>query len=140
MQRLSTGVQTEGTAVFCHVHVQTDVRVCHRDVRPFSSLLTELVHDGILHFVRHEFGVTELITEHYRVNGKGFLEPQILSPVNLFHLLIDLVSRACLEVLDGFENTDSGVQLEIGAIHEFLIACERHHASSNLYVVCPQLG
>ena len=42
------------------MYVQTDIGIGHRDVGALARLLAELVHDGILHLVRNEFGVSEL--------------------------------------------------------------------------------
>ena len=43
-------------------------------------------------------------------------------------------------MLDRLENTDGSVQLEVGTIHHFLVACERYHAATYLYIVGTQLG
>ena len=32
------------------------------------------------------------------------------------------------------------MQLEVSTIHHFLVACERHHAATDLYIIGTQLG
>ena len=39
----------------------------------------------------------------------------------------------------GLQNAYGCAQLEVGAVHHFLVACEGHHPSSRLYVVGTQL-
>ena len=135
VQRLSAGVERQGALVFCHVHVQPYVGVGHRDVRPLAGALAKLVHDGVFHLVAHKLRVAEFLAEHHRIYGKRLLVVQILAPVNLHHFIVHLVGAISREVSDRFKYLDSGVQLEIGAVHQFLVAGERHHASSCLHVV-----
>ena len=42
-------------------------------------------------------------------------------------------------MLDGLEDSDGGVQLEVGTVHHFFVSRERHHPPANLYVVCTKL-
>ena len=42
-------------------------------------------------------------------------------------------------MLDGFQNADGGVQLEVGTIQKFLIALKRYHTTAYLHIVCAQL-
>ena len=140
MQRLTAGVKRQRTLVLCHVHVQPDVRIGDADVRALAGLLAELIDDGVLYFIRHKLGMTEFLAEHHRIDGECLVQSQVLGPVDFLHFLIHVIGRIGLEVLDRFENTDSCMQLEIGAIHQFLIARERYHTSSNDHISCPQLG
>ena len=65
---------------------------------------------------------------------------EVVGPVHLAHLLVDVVGAFCLEMNDGLENADGRVQLEVGAIHDFLVASERYHASADLHVVGSQFN
>ena len=116
--------------------MQTDVGIGNGYVGAHPRLLTELVGNGILYLVSNEFGVPELLGEHHGVNSKCLLVIQILCPVDRLHFLIDVVGTLCFEMLDGLEDSDGCMQLEISAIHHFLVARERYHATTNLYVVC----
>jgi hypothetical protein len=55
MQRLTTGVKTQRTLVFCDVDMQADVRIGDGDIRTFTGLLAEEVDNGVLDLVRYEF-------------------------------------------------------------------------------------
>ena len=65
VQRLTAGVKAQGALVFGDVHVQTEIGVRHRDVRPFARLLTELVDNGILHLIGDKLRVSELLGEYH---------------------------------------------------------------------------
>ena len=119
--------------------VQAHVRIAHADVRTVARFLAELVDDGVLHLICHEFRVAELLGEYDGIDGKGLVQRQVFRPVDVLHTFVHVVCRQCLEVLDGFQNTDGGMQLEISAIHHLLIACKGHHSASYLYVFCAQL-
>ena len=43
-------------------------------------------------------------------------------------------------MLDRFENTHSGTQAEVGAIHHFLVTSEGNHTSSNLNFIGTEFG
>ena len=116
VQGLAAGVKAQRTLVVGNMDVQPDVGVGDTDVRPLSRLLAELVNNGILHLVGHELRMPELVREDDRVDGKGLVDRQIAGPVNILHTLVDVVGRQRLEVLDGFEDADGGVQLEVGTV------------------------
>ena len=144
VQRLATGVETQGTLALAGGHVgnmdmQTHVWIGNADIGTLASLLAELVDNGILHLVSHKLRVSEFLREYHRVDGKRLVEGEIVRPVHRLHTFVDIVSRQCLEALDGFQNTDGSVQLEIGTVHKRFIASEGHHASSFLHIVCAQL-
>ena len=122
------------------MYVQTEIWVRHRDVRPFAGLLSELVDDGILHFIGYKLRVAELLREHYRVDGKGLVVIEICSPVYFLDFFVDIIRTFCLEVPDGFQDSDGSVRLKVGTVHQFLVTCKRNHSSTNLYIISPQLG
>ena len=68
--------------------------------------------------------MTELLREHDGINCKSLLGFQILGPVDLLDFFIDIIRTLCLEVADGFEDTDGGVKLEVRPIHHFLVTGE----------------
>ena len=119
--------------------VQSHVGVGDADVRTCSLLFTELVDDGILHLVGDELGVAEFFGEYHRVDSKRLVNIQVFCPVNILDAFIDVIGRQCLEMLDGFQNADSGMQLEVGAIHHLLVSSKRNHTSSFYHVFCTQL-
>ena len=84
--------------------------------------------------------MTELLREYHRVDGKGLVVVQICCPVNLLDFLVDVIRALCLEMADGFQDPDGGVQLKVGTIHQFLVTCKRYHSSTYLYIISPQLG
>ena len=120
--------------------MQSQVGIGHRDARPLACSLTQLIYDGILHLVAHELRVTEILGEHDRIHGKRFVVAQILAPVNLLDFLIDLVGAMSFEMGDRLQDFNGRMQLEVGTIHQFLVASKRHHASPYLYIVGPQLS
>ena len=136
VKALTRRVEAERGIVFGDVDMQSQVGIGNRYIRTCARLLAELVNDGILHLVGYEFRVTELLGENHGVHSKCFLVVQILSPVDALYLLVNIIGALCLEMLDGLEDADSGMQLEISAIHHFLVAGERHHATTNFNVVC----
>ena len=83
--------------------------------------------------------MTELFREHDGIDGKRLVQPEVVGPIYGLDSLIDIVGTERLEALDGFQDTDSGVQLEIGAIHHFLVTSEGNHTATGLYVVGAQL-
>ena len=102
--------------------VQPHIRVRDADIRTLARLLAELVDNGILHLIGNKLGVTELLGKDYRVNGKGLVKGDVLRPVDVLDAFIDIVGRERTEALDGFQNADCGVKLEISAVHQFLVA------------------
>ena len=60
------------------MHVQTDVRVGHRDVRTLAGRLTELVDNGVFYLVRYKLRMAEFFGKDHRVNGKGLVLSDIL--------------------------------------------------------------
>ena len=116
MQRVATGVKTQRTLVFGNVDVQADIRIGDADVWTLSGLLAELVNDGILYLVGYKLRMAEFLRENDRVDSKGLVDSDIFAPVKILNALIDIISRQCLKMLDGFQDADGSVQLEIGAI------------------------
>ena len=104
--------------------VQTKVRIGYRYVRSYASILAELVNDGVLHLVRNELRVAELLGEHHRIDCKGHLVVHQSAPVNLLHLIVYIIGAACLEFLYWLKYPYSSMQLEISTIHHFLVAGE----------------
>ena len=107
MEALATGVQTECALTLSgsnvgNMDVQAYIGIGNTDIRTLARLLAELVYDGILHLVSHELRVAELVGEDHRVHGKGFVQIQILCPVNGLYSFVNIVGRQCLEVLDRF--------------------------------------
>ena len=139
MQALAARVETKRGIVVGNMDVQPQVGIGHRDVGTNAGLLAELVHDGVLHLIGHELRVTEILREHHGVDGKCLLLVQIVRPVDGFYLVVDIVGAACLEMLDGLQDSDGCMQLEVGAVHQFLVAGERHHAASYFHIVCSQV-
>ena len=137
VQALSAGVEAEGTVVFSDVHIESYVGIGNADVGSFTRLLPKLVYDGILHLVRYELRVFELLGKDDGVNGEGLVEREVLLPVYGLDLLVDVVGRQGLEVADRFEDAYGGTQLEVGSVHGFLVACKRNHPSPYLDIVCP---
>ena len=121
------------------MYIQADVGVGDADVWSLSRFLAELVNNSVLHLVRHELGVAELFREHYGIYGERLVVVEIFGPIHLLNLLIHIIGRLSLEMRDGFQNPDCRVQLEIGAIHQFLVSSKRHHTASYLHVVGTQL-
>ena len=109
VERLTAGVEAQRALVFGNMHVQTDVWVGHRDVRPLACPLAELIDDGVLHFIRYELRVAEFLGEHDGIDGKRLVASDILRPVDLLDLLIHLVGTSGLEVADGLQYSDGGV-------------------------------
>ena len=68
--------------------------------------------------------MSELLGEDDGVYGEGLVLVDIFRPVDFHHLVVHVVGTTGAEVADRLENTDGGVQLEIGAVHEFLVASE----------------
>ena len=116
MQTLATGIKRQGTFILCDMNIQTDVRIGNTDVRSLACLFPELVHNGVLYLVSHEFGVAELFREDDGVNGKCLVQSDIFCPVDVFHTFIDIIGRQCLKMFDGFQYADGSVQLEISTI------------------------
>ena len=80
------------------MYVESEVGVGDADVRSCAGFFAELVNDGVFHLVSHEFRVLELLGEHYGVNGKRFVEVEILCPVYFLYAFIHFVGVECLEV------------------------------------------
>ena len=97
--------------------VESQVGISHGDIRTFARLLPKLIDNGILYFIGYKFRVAEFFAEYHRIDSKGLVESQIFRPIDILYLLIHVICRPGDEMFDGFENTDSGVQLEICAIH-----------------------
>ena len=145
MQRIATGVHTEGAFALapCHVgnmDVQAQVGATHGNIRSVASLLAKLVDNGIFHLVAHKLRVAELFREHDSIDSKGTLIVQIVSPIDFLDFLIDIVSAFCFESSYRLENLDSRMQREIRPVHHFFVTRKRHHASTYFNVVGPQLG
>ena len=102
VERLTAGVERQGTLVFCNMNVQPQVRIGHRNIRTATHPLAELVDDGILHLVAHELRVAELLREHNGIDGKRLVLADVLRPVDFSDFLIDVVRTLGLEVTDGF--------------------------------------
>ena len=140
VQRLAAGVEAEGGVFVGNVDVQADVGVGHRDVRTVARMFAELVDDGILHLIGHELGVAELLGEYHRVYGESLAVVEVFRPFHLHHLVVHVVGTTGFEVDNGFQNADSSVELEIGTVHQFFVACKRHHSTANLHVFGSQFG
>ncbi len=102
VQRLATGIQTQCTVIFSDVHIQTDVRIGHADIRAVTRLLAKLIYDSILHFVRYKLGMAEFFREYHRVYRESFVEIQVFGPVNLLDLLVHIVSAVRFKMPDRF--------------------------------------
>ena len=82
MEALAGRVEAERGLIVGNMDMQAKVGVGDGHVGAHAGLLAELVGNGVLHLIGHEFGMAELLGEHHGVNGKGFLVVQILSPVD----------------------------------------------------------
>ena len=120
--------------------VQTNVGIRHRHVRTLARLFTELVDDGVLHFVGYKARVAELFAIDNRVYGEGLSLLDVLAPIYLLHFVVHVLGRTSLETGNRLQDTNGRVQLEISTIHHFLVTRERHHTTANLHVVCSQIG
>ena len=96
--------------------MQTDVRIGNADIGTLTCLFAELVDNGILYLISYKLRMAELLGKDNGVDGKGLVDSDVFAPVNVLDTFIDIVSRESLKMLDGFQNTDGGVQLEIGTI------------------------
>ena len=142
VQRFAAGVERQRTFGLGNVYVQQHVRFVDTHAGTFAGLLAEIVHDGILHLVGNELGMTELFTEYNRVHGKGLVRIQIVFPSDGFNLFVNLVGILGCEVFDGFQYPDGCTQAEVCLVHHFLITTERYHAAAYFYFVgaqCSQL-
>ena len=83
--------------------------------------------------------MAEFVGEHYRIYGKALVCTQVFFPIDGLYIIVHLISRLCLEVLDGFQDTDSGTQTEVRLVQHCFISGESHHAVSNLNVAGAQL-
>ena len=115
--------------------VQLQVWVVDADVGAVACLLAELVHDSILHLIGHELAVAELVAEDHAVNGECCLVTQIFRPIYLLDGFVHLIGAGSTEMLDGFQNANSGAQLEVGTVQHLLVACKADHSSAYLYIV-----
>ena len=68
--------------------------------------------------------MTELLGKDHGINCECLLGFQILTPVYLLDFLVNIIRTLCLEVTDGFQNTDGSVQLEIRTVHHLLVTGE----------------
>ena len=109
VERLTAGVEAQCALVLSDVHVQTEVRVGHGDVGALASLLADLVHDGVLHLIRYELGMAELLGKHHGVYGERLVRPQIRCPVDFLDFLVDIIRALGFEMADGLQDPDSGV-------------------------------
>ena len=140
VQTFAAAVETERAVVLGDVDVQAQVGVGDADVRPLARSLAQLVDDGVLHLVADELGMAEILAEHHAVDSEGLVVGEVLAPVNLLDGFVNFVGAAGFEMVDGLQDFDGRVQLEVSSVHQFLVACKRHHASAYLYVVGPQLS
>ena len=139
MQALSTGVEREGAVVLCDVDVELQVGIGDLDVRTTSCPLPHLVDNRVFHLVSYKLRVSELVREDHTIHGESRLVGQVVGPIDFLYGIIHLVGGGGTEVLDGHEDADCGAELEVRAIEKFLVSCERHHATSYLYIVCTEV-
>ena len=137
MERLTAGVEAQCALVLGDMDVQAQVGVGDRDVGSLAGLLAELVDDGVLHLVADKLRVSELLGEDDGIHRKRLVLSQILVPVDVFHGLVHLVGAMRLEAIDGLENLDGRMELEVSPIHHLLVTCKRYHSSTNFYIVGP---
>ena len=117
------------------MYVQQHVRLVDAYGRALAKVLAEIVHNGIFHFIRDEFGVAELFAEHDGVYGKCLIDVQNVFPADGFDLFVNLIGVFGGEVLDGFQDADSCAQTEVCLVHHLFVAAEGDHASAYLYVI-----
>ena len=124
VQRLARRIQRQRTGSLCNVNVQQYVRIIDTDRRTFSGFLAEIVHNRIFHFIRNELRMAELIAEHHCVDSESLVNIEIIFPSNGLYLVINFVSILRCEVLDRFQDADSGTKAEISLIHHTFISGE----------------
>ena len=139
MKRFSTGVKTKCCIIFRNVYAEFDVWICYRDIWTIACALPELVNYGILYLIGYKTTVSEFIGIHYRIYRKSLSLTDVLRPVQFLHFFVNVFCRVRLEMAYRFKDSNRCMQLEICPIHQFLVSCERHHSTSNLYIVRPDL-
>ena len=140
VQTLAAAVQGQRSVVVRDVDVELDVGVRHAHVGAPPCALAQLIDNGVLHLVRHKLRVAELGREDHAVHGERTVDVQVRRPVDGLHGLVDIVGRAGLESLNGFEDADGRTQAEVGAVHHLQVAREGDHAATNLDVTGAQFG
>ena len=78
--------------------------------------------------------MTELGREYYGIYGKAAHVVQIVFPGDAFYGVVYFVCCLGSKMFDGFQDTDSGTQAEIGLIHHSFVACKGNHAASDFNV------
>ncbi len=61
-----------------------------------------------------------------------------MAPVERLGLVVKLIGVAGAEFVERLENAQGGAAAEVGAVQQFAVAVEGHHAASYAYVVGSQ--
>ena len=139
MKRFTRAIERKRATIFRNMNIEQNIRIVKTHRRAFTSLVTEIVNNGILYFISHELGVTEFIRKHHRIYGETLFGIQIFLPIYSLYIIVHFISRLCLEMFDGFKDSDSGAQTEICFIQHGLVSCESHHTVPNLNIAGAQL-
>ena len=83
--------------------------------------------------------MAELLGINDGVDGERSVEAEIITPLYALHGVVHLVGVGGLEMFDGLQDTDGSAEAEVGTVHHFLVAGERHHAPADLHVVGAEL-
>ena len=140
VQALARGIERKSAIVVRNVDIEFDIGVGDTNIRALAGRISEVVDDSVLYFVRHELRVAEFLRIDDGIYGKGGIEVEVVVPIYGTDGGIYLIGIRSFEMLDGFEDTHSGTQAEVGTIHHFLVTAKGDHSSSYLNFVCAQLG
>ena len=135
MERIARRIEREGAVFLGNVDIELHVRIGDADVGAFTCRVAEIIDNGVLDLIGNELRMAEFVGEHDGIHSEGRMDIQVLAPVNLANGFVDAIRILGLEMLDGLEHTHSCAEAEIGTVHHGLVACERHHASTDLHIV-----
>ena len=116
-----------------NVDIQIGIVDAHR--RAFALFLHEVVRNSVLGAVSHELGMVEVFRVDHGVDGEGLVYGHIVLPRDLFYFLIYGIGTTGFEMIDWFQDAQSGAATEIRLVEDFLVSRERHHSPTDLYVV-----
>ena len=140
VERLSAGIEREGTLGLGNMDVDQQVRPHHAHPGSLALALHEVVGNGILHAVGHELGVAELVAEDDFIHRKRLSRTHVILPLDGLDLFIHLIGVGGRKVADGFQDANGGTQAEVGLVQHPFITRKGHHASAFLYIIGSQFS
>ena len=111
-----------------------DIKLIVGGVKTYRRTLAAKLHEIVGNAVLHAVGDKTRVLERFAIDGgvnreRAALVHDIL-PMELLHLLIEVVGIGGGELVDGLEYTQRRAKAEVRLIHYLFVALKRHHAAA----------